>query len=124
MRITSDNTDEAVLAELGARLARTRLERNLTQAQLADEAGVGTATVERMEAGQTAKLSSVIRVLRVLGLLDGLDRLVPEPTPSPIERLKLAGKQRQRAAGARAARRPDEEPGPWRWGDEPADGPS
>lgn len=124
MRITPQHTDEVVLAELGARLARTRLERNLTQEQLATEAGVGRATVERIEAGQSTKVASVIRVLRVLGLLEGLDRLVPEPTPSPLERLKLRGKQRRRATGARASRPRTEEPGPWRWGDDLGSGAS
>jgi transcriptional regulator with XRE-family HTH domain len=124
MMIIAQNTDETVLAELGARLARTRLEANITQGQLAAEAGVGLATLERMEAGQTTKLSSFIRVLRALGLLDALDRLVPEPTPSPLERLKLRGKQRRRAASPARATSPTEhrraaEPRPWSWGDEP-----
>ena len=35
-----DLTDAAVLTELGSRLARLRLQRNLTQAQLAREAGI------------------------------------------------------------------------------------
>ena len=121
MKITSQNTDDTVLGELGARLAHTRLERNLTQRELASEAGVGTATVERMEGGHTVKLSSFIRVLRVLGLLDGLDELVPEPTPSPIERLKLHGKQRRRAASTPPTGTPADEAGPWTWGDEPPD---
>jgi transcriptional regulator with XRE-family HTH domain len=122
MRITSELTDDALLAELGARLARTRLERNLTQAQLASEAGVGTATVERIEIGQGANLGSFVRVSRVLGLLDAWEQLVPEPLSSPLERLSLQGKQRRRAAGARARARPIDDGGPWTWGDEVADG--
>jgi transcriptional regulator with XRE-family HTH domain len=124
MRIASELTDDAVLAELGARLARTRLEQNLTQAQLAAEAGVGRATVERIEIGLGANLSSFVRVLRVLGLLDAWEQLVPEPVSSPLERLKLQGKQRRRAAGARGPRQPIDDAGPWRWGDEVADGPA
>jgi transcriptional regulator with XRE-family HTH domain len=116
MRISSHNTDEAILSEIGGRLARTRLERNLTQAQLAAEAGLAKVTIERMEHGEIAKLPSLIRVLRVLGLLDALDGLVPEPTPSPIERLKLQGKQRQRAGRSHD---PDDTATPWTWGDEP-----
>lgn len=118
MRTSSQLTDEAVLTELGRRLARTRLERNLTQAELGDEAGVGLATVQRLEGGQPAKLTSLIRVLRVLGLLEALELLVPEPTPSPIERLKLQGKQRQRAAHPRSADEPTTDAKPWAWGDE------
>ena len=115
MRITSQLTDGAVLAELGSRLARTRLERNLTQEELGFEAGVGVATVRRLEDGQSVRLASLIRVLRFLGLLDALDVLVPEPVPSPIERLRLRGNERQRAR-RRAGPRP--EGSAWRWGDE------
>ena len=118
MKIESQLTDDAVLAEFGRRLARTRLERNLTQAVLGDEAGIGFATVQRIESGRPVKMTSLIRVLRVLGLLDALELLVPEPTPSPIERLKLQGKERQRAAHPRSAETPPAERKPWTWGDE------
>jgi transcriptional regulator with XRE-family HTH domain len=112
-------TDEAVLTELGRRLERTRLERNLTQRELAAEAGVERKATQRLEAGEPVRLTSFIRVLRALGLLDSLDRLVPEPLPSPLELLKLQGKRRQRATGERRTSRPAREgTTPWRWGDE------
>jgi len=117
MRITSGNTDPAVLDELGRRLARARLERNLTQAQLAAQAGLGRATLQRLESGQDSELSTLIRTLRALGLLELLDRLVPDPPPSPIELLKLQGKERRRAR-ARVDRPPSAPAAPWRWGDE------
>jgi len=117
MRIDPDNTDATVLAELGSRLARTRLERNITQAQLAEEAGIGVATLERMERGESARLSSLIRVLRALGLLERLDALVPEPLPSPIERLRLRGSERRRASRAGPPPGPSASE-PWQWGDE------
>jgi transcriptional regulator with XRE-family HTH domain len=119
MRIESQLTDDAVLAELGERLARTRLERNLTQRALADEAGVARKVVHAMEAGAEFMITSLIRVLRALGLLESLDRLVAEPAPSPIELLKLHGKERKRASGTRRRRdAPPPDQQPWRWGDE------
>ncbi|HEY7952211.1 MAG TPA: helix-turn-helix transcriptional regulator [Solirubrobacteraceae bacterium] len=119
MKFEEHLTDEATLAELGARLERTRLERNLTQRELADEAGVERKALQRLEAGQPVRLSTFIRVLRVLGLLEALERLVPEPTPSPIELLKLHGHRRRRASGKRRGSTPGGEPaGPWQWGDE------
>ena len=118
MRIEGHLTDDAVLSELGARLERTRLERNLTQRELAEEAGVERKAVQRIEAGESVKLTSFVRVLKALGLLDALDTLVPEPTPSPIELLKLHGKRRQRASGARRKRTTEQPEGPWHWGDE------
>ncbi|MBB4662345.1 helix-turn-helix domain-containing protein [Conexibacter arvalis] len=117
--ISGDSSDRAVLRELGARLARTRLERNVSQQQLATEAGLSKRTIERIEAGEESKLSNLVRVLRALGMLDRLDALVPEPLPSPIEQLKLHGRRRRRAG--RAAARRDEPPRPWTWGDEPDD---
>src|ERR1039458_5511687 len=53
-------TDAAVLAELGRRLARHRIERNWTQAELAAEAGVGQATVQRAERGESVQMTSMI----------------------------------------------------------------
>jgi transcriptional regulator with XRE-family HTH domain len=115
MKIEPGNSDSAILEEIGRRLARTRLERNLSQEQLAAESGVSKATIERLEAGAPIKSTSLIRVLRSLGRLDALDRLLPEPLPSPVERLKLQGRRRQRAG---TPRKGNGEPGPWHWGDE------
>jgi transcriptional regulator with XRE-family HTH domain len=117
MIIGAHLTDDAVLGELGQRLSRLRLERNLSQAQLGEEAGVGRRTLQRLEAGEPVQLSSLIRVLRVLGLLESLDRLVSKPTPSPLERLQLAGRERRRAR-RRGAGRAEDRAGPWKWGDE------
>ncbi len=76
---------------MGERLAKIRLDRNLTQAQLATQAGVSKRTVERLEAGAVAtQLSGFIRVCRVLDLIERFDLLVPEPVPSPVAQLKLA----------------------------------
>ena len=65
MKIDAYLTDEAVLSELGSRLGRARLERNLTQRELAEEAGVERKAVQRLEAGESVKLSTFIRVLGV-----------------------------------------------------------
>jgi transcriptional regulator with XRE-family HTH domain len=116
MRIETLNSDETILAEIGRRLARTRLERNISQEELATEAGVSKSTVERLEAGHAVKLPSFLRVLRALGQLEVLDRLVPEPLPSPVERLKLQGRRRRRARIPQSAGKTE----PWRWGDEQA----
>lgn len=118
MQIDPTLTDNAILAELGSRLSRRRLDRNMSQVQLANEAGVGRSAVQSIESGEPVAVTSLIRALRALGLADALNLLVPEAAPSPVELLKLQGRQRQRATGTRAAA-PEEEPGPWAWGDEP-----
>ena len=122
MQIDSEQSDETVLAELGRRLRRTRLERNLSQVELAEEAGVERKAVQRIEAGESVRSASLVRLLRALGLIEALDRLVPEPPASPIELVKLRGKQRQRASGSRAGgtAEPAARDGAWHWGDEPS----
>jgi transcriptional regulator with XRE-family HTH domain len=115
MEIRNELADEAALAEIGRRLARWRLDRNMTQQQLAAEAGVSRDTVQSLERGQNVTVVGLVRLLRALGLLEGLEKLVPEPLPSPIEQLERAERRRRRAAGAHA--RPDtERPGRWEWG--------
>jgi transcriptional regulator with XRE-family HTH domain len=117
MDITKQATDEAVLSELGGRLARVRLERNLTQAQLAEQSGVSKRTVERLESGSVAtQLSGFIRVCRVLDLVERFELLVPEPVASPVEQLKLRGRMRRRASASRKTKAPSTQ---WQWGDEP-----
>ena len=98
MKISNLLTDDSILAEMGERVARRRLDLQLTQAALAEQAGVGKRTVERIEAGASAQMSSMIRIYRVLDLLQGLDRMLPEAQPSPMDLLKNKGKIRQRAS--------------------------
>jgi len=47
--------------------------------------------------------------------LPGLDRMLPEARPGPMDLLKRKGKVRQRASGRRASSEPKK---PWSWGDE------
>ena len=101
---------------LGRRLARHRLNRNLTQAALAAEAGVSKLTVHRIEQGHSLQAVNLIRILRALGLLDNLDAVVPEPAISPIQQVRMRGRVRQRASSRSGKPEPSTE---WSWGDEP-----
>ena len=94
-------TDEAVAAEIGRRIEQLRLERNLTQQQLADAVGLSRVSYSRLESGE-AKFVNVIAVLRALDQMALLENFVPESVFSPMEQLKMKGKQRQRASGSRA----------------------
>jgi len=114
MKIEGLLTDEAILGELGKRFAQRRLEMQLSQEMLAEQAGVSKRTVERVESGATTQISTMIRILRVLGLLDRLEALVPVAGPRPMDLLKLKGKARKRASGKRNLT--DEKH--WTWGDE------
>ena len=112
MKISKLLAEDAILAEIGERIARRRLDLQLTQADVAEQAGVAKRTVERIEAGASAQMSSIIRILRVLDLLPGLDRMIPEAGPRPMNLLKQKGKARQRAS---RRHRSDRSNKPWSW---------
>ena len=116
MKITTEITDELIFKELGDRLAKARLDHNLTQASLAKEAGVSKRMLERLESGEiSTQLSAFVRICRALDLVERLDMLIPAPAPSPVAQLKLAGKRRKRASGKRVGPSVKKK---WTWGDE------
>ena len=115
MKFSNDLSDDAVLKEVGQRIAQYRLNQNKTQALLALEAGVSNRTMVRVEHGHSVQASSIIRILRALQLVENLDSLVPELAVSPIQQLKMRGKQRQRASAKSVKAK---KPAPWSWGDE------
>ena len=126
MDLDKATTDAAVLAELGRRLERHRLERNWTQAETAAEAGVGQATVQRAERGQSVQMTSMIKLLRTLELLGGLDLAIPESIDLPIAQLDRQQRSvRRRATGGRGRRSPERtDPAEerWRWGNQQGSG--
>lgn len=114
MRISKELNDNAVLEELGHRLARARIQHDLTQAELAEKTGVSKRTVERLESGEVAsQLSALLRVCRALDLIDRFDALLPEAALGPMAQLKTKGRERQRAKRKRAAAVSKK----WTWGE-------
>lgn len=97
-------------------MARHRLNRNLTQAALAAQAGVSKPTVQRIEQGHSTQAANLLRILRALKLLDNLEALIPEPAVSPIQQARLRGRVRQRASTPSSALR--ERSPEWRWEDD------
>jgi len=99
--IRSTDTTEEILREVGARLRSFRLQQNVTQAQLAETAGVGQATVKRAEAGKSIRLESLVKILRALGRVEALDSFLPEALVSPIRLAEERERGRQRARRSR-----------------------
>lgn len=92
-------SDKALLALLGERVHRQRLNQDMTQAELAKHAGVARIVAQRLENGLGCKLENLIRILRALRLLEQLETFLPEPGLSPVQLAKLKGYERQRASG-------------------------
>lgn len=103
---------EAILCE---RLEAIRLQRNITQAELAREAGVSPRTIRRMENGEGTSLATFIRVLKALKLESRLEVLLPSQQVRPLERVNKNMRVRERASGLR---KKDKKKTAWKWGDE------
>lgn len=99
------------LAELGQRIARGRLRRHWSQAELARRSGVSLRTVVRLESGASAQLANWLQVLSALGWTPALFAALPGAGPSPLEQLESGGpgRRRSRAPSSRTA------PAPWSW---------
>ncbi len=109
----------SILEELGERVARHRLNKNLTQEELARHAGIGSATLKRIEHGSAStQLVNFINVLRVLGLDQNLDLLVPDVPTSPVQLANIQNKNiRQRARRKRKPSTNADAP-TWTWADD------
>ncbi|GAB6088813.1 helix-turn-helix domain-containing protein [Spirochaeta dissipatitropha] len=100
--------------DICSRLEQIRLARNITQAEIAREAGVSRRTIGRMEKGEGTSLDSFIRVLTALRLQQNLTLLLPDPDIRPIELISDREGHRRRARSKTG----DKESRKWTWGDE------
>ena len=76
------------LAHVADDLTRWRKLRGLTQAQLADRAGVSRDTIARLEGGEGGvSLENLLRILRALGILDSLPKAL-DPHETDLGRLR------------------------------------
>ncbi len=116
-------TDDAILLELGQRLAQQRLAMGLTQAQLAEQSGIGKRTLERAESGQSIQLITLIRLLREMNLLSALEQWLPPSQPSPMNQLaeRKGGYQAKPRQRVRSKSSDDSDKGDendWSWDDD------
>lgn len=84
MNINKLTPDTVILAELGARLARLRKQRGYSQQKLATEAGLGVATLRRIESGDGSQLDSWLKLLKALNMISGINEFLPENLDSPV----------------------------------------
>lgn len=92
-------SDKAILEELGSRIRRRRLARNISQNEVALHAGVAKKVVQKIEGGEVCTTNSMIRILRALGFIKELDQFLPDLGLSPLQLVEFKGQQRIRASG-------------------------
>lgn len=93
-------SDKGIEQEFGHRIKSLRLQKNITQKELAEATILSLNTIKSLESGR-GKLSTLIAVLRELGVLDQLGNFIPEISISPMQLAKMQGKVRERASGER-----------------------
>ena len=98
-------SDEAIARALAKRIKQRRLELNLTQEMVAEEAGISRSAYQSLELHGSGKVATLIGVLRTLKALDEFEQLVPDRPYSPIAILKAQGQKRLRASHDKASTR-------------------
>ena len=91
------STSYEITAELGLRLKAVRLSQSLTQADLAERAGISVGTVKSLERTGQSSVASLVRVVQALGLTDQLQSLFVLQVQSIAQMEQAQRAQRQRA---------------------------
>lgn len=94
----STATSEQIEKALCERMEQIRLARNVTQENLAEEAGVAVRTIRNLEKGEGVSFDTAIRVMTALGVQQALESLLPDPTIRPVERVEARASERKRAS--------------------------
>ena len=108
MKIDYLMPDKAILKELGQRLAQVRKQQGISQTVLAEEAGLGVATLRRIESGQSGQMESWIKIMKALRMAGAVDSLLPENFASPRSQVLSENKSRKTRVAEGVAK----------WGDE------
>ncbi len=101
-------SDAAILKEIGAYVKHHRLEANLTQQKLAENAGINRTTLNEFEKGRRSNTLTLIQILRALGKLEILDIFEIKHQISPLKLAEMELSKRQRASNKK---RPKNNPG-------------
>lgn len=81
---------------LAARVKKMRLRRNITQAELAIQAGISLSSLKRFESKGLASLDLVARIALIFNTVEAFDELFSSPEPRSIDDL-IVSEPRRRA---------------------------
>src|SRR5579863_7987159 len=91
---------------LGERLRALRIQRDLTQAELAETANVSLGALKRLERGMGSTTTTLVSVLRALGQERWIEALGPAPTRfNPLDVLEARNRRAGRTSQAPRVRR-------------------
>lgn len=89
-------SESEIRSELGVRLHAQRMMRELSQAELAERAGISLSTVKLIESKGRCTLENFIRVVAGLGLTDDLQSLfiIKAKSIAQMEQIEKAKRRR------------------------------
>jgi transcriptional regulator with XRE-family HTH domain len=90
MSETSFKTPQELQSVLGARLRKLRLSRNIDQRATADKAGISEKALRNLESGHGSTVETLLRTLKALDSLEGIEMLAPEPSVDPLALLRAS----------------------------------
>ncbi|MBL4854396.1 MAG: helix-turn-helix transcriptional regulator [Robiginitomaculum sp.] len=109
MKIENLTPNNAILQELGTRLARIRKQQGYSQLRLANEAGIGVATLRRIEAGHDSQMETWLKLMKSLQMITAIDDLLPKNYSSPMA---------EALSNRRTRKKKNDAPSGSIWGDE------
>jgi transcriptional regulator with XRE-family HTH domain len=105
MTFSASSTPDELQQALGERLRRLRLRQDLDQRQAAAKAGISEKALRNLEAGRGSTVETLLRVLKALDSVAGLDAIAPPVTVSPLALLDQ-GREPRRVSRPRKRREP------------------
>lgn len=91
MKVPTLQTPREVASALGQRVCALRLGRNWRRATLAERAGVGVSTVQRLETSGHVTLDNLLKIAAALGRLGEFEGLFEAPVARSLDELERAG---------------------------------
>jgi transcriptional regulator with XRE-family HTH domain len=95
---------EELQIELGKRVRQLRLFRNMDQRTVAERAGISKSAFRHLEGGHGSSVETLLRVLKALDFLEGIEMLAPQPTVNPLALVRRSRPQ-QRVRRPRGSRK-------------------
>lgn len=84
MREMEFKTPEELQIALGERIRKLRLLRNMDQLTTAGKAGISEKALRNLEAGRGSTVETLLRTLKALDSLEGIQMLAPDVTVDPL----------------------------------------
>ncbi len=97
-------------AVLGEQLKQLRIAKNLDQITTAEKAGISEKALRNLEAGRGSTVESMLRVLKALDSLSGLQLIAPAPSISPLALLRHTRVRRRVRRSRKESRAADVQP--------------